>query len=167
MLFWILLFLCCFGLILPVVGIVLAFAARSQARDNADYIGFCCAFGAMLVIFPGLFVCAVWDSHADDLGTIAAQQEVISVYEKQRDDLNKTLASFKYPSGSTADSAAQFSVNVNVNADSPVRSIVEQLANVESLLASARSDRAEAIKSIEQRRAGPASGVIRFAGDYK
>jgi hypothetical protein len=166
MVFWILLFLAGFGMALPVGCIVLAFTVFKD-ESNEDLIGMGIGVGVMLILFPGMISTMMWSDHSDDLGTIVAQQEIIAVYEKQRDDMNKTLAAFKYPTSGTTDARGQFSVNVNVNADSPVRSIVEQLANVEKLLAEARSDKAEAIKSIEQRRRGPTSGVISFVGDYK
>jgi hypothetical protein len=127
-------------------------AAKEKDSEYAA-AGFGIAF--VFGIIGGIPTVATWSSHADDLGTIAAQQEVIVVYERQRDDLNKTMAGFNYPSGAL------------MNADSPVRSIVEQLASVEGLLAEARSDGAKAIKSIEQRRHGPFSGVITIVGDYK
>jgi hypothetical protein len=150
MFFWILLGVVGVCALIPMIVFVFCVA-------SGDFDGFFGALGGGLLMaaLPSLPLSGIWGNHAADLGTIVAQQEIIAVYEKQRDDLNKTMTSFDYPAGSP------------LNADSPIRSIVEQLANVEKLLADSRAEKAEAIKSIEQRRLGPVSGVIRFAGDYK
>ncbi len=150
MFFWILLIIAGLCVTLPFLTVPIAIISKDIGIFFASFL-----IGITAAILPGLITMMVWSCHADDIGTIIAQQEVIMVYEKQRDDLNKTMSSFKYPAGSL------------LNADSPVRSIVEQLANVEKLLADARAEKAEAIKSIEQRRVGPVSGVIGFAGDYR
>lgn len=136
--------------------VVVGCVAMALIKGHNEWYGVGLGVAFLLGIFPGgVPTMIVWAEHAEDLGTISAQQEIIVVYEKQRDDLSKTMAGFNYPSGAL------------MNADSPVRSIVEQLASVEGLLAQARQEKAEAIKSIEQRRYGPLSGVITVMGDYK
>jgi len=150
MLFYIFLCAACLGIVLVAIAIPVGI----MSSDNDAGLA-CFSFGLLFGGVLSIPVFVTWSGHSDDLGTIIAQQEVVTVYEKQRDDLNKTMEGFNYPAGSL------------MNADSPVRSIVEQLASVEKLLADARAEKAEAIKSIEQRRKGPMSGVISFVGDYK
>lgn len=97
----------------------------------------------------------VWSDHADNLGTIQAQSEVISVYQTRVTALTARLDTFEYPKGSA------------FNADTPIAAIVASLTAAETELVKARAAEANAKVRVEQRRVGPMSHVIWFAGDYK
>jgi len=96
-----------------------------------------------------------WLSHSDDLGTIEAQQHVIQIAKNQTKLLNQRLKEFEYPKGAL------------LNADSPVKSIVDQLSHWQQKEADAELAIAYAKRNIEQRRVGPMNKVIDFVGDYK
>lgn len=149
MVFWILVVFLC---MLAFVPILVAVAGGVE--------GFFTGIGVALAVgfIPGIIVTTVWTSHAKDLGTIYAQHEVISVYQERVNRLTERLDGFDYPRQDAA---------LLLNADSPVRSIVESLTEAEAQLAEAESYRAEAIRSIERRRRGPMSGVISLVGDYQ
>lgn len=92
-----------------------------------------------------------YQNHASDLATINEQGRVISVYEERKESLEKTLNSFKYPE------------NISLmNGDSPIASIVKQLSETESDIASAKKKQAEAYINIEGRKLGLMSGVLWF-----
>jgi len=105
----------------------------------------------ILAIAPML----TWMIHAQNLGTIAAQGEVVSVYRARVESLETMLSGFEYPRSALA------------NSDSPVAAIVKSLSEAQTALLEAEAKRAEAIVSVERTRHGPFSHVIKLAGDYK
>lgn len=94
-------------------------------------------------------------SHAVDLGTIRAQNEVVKVYEKRiqalKADINELVPEMR-------------STNVLLNADSPVKAMIDQLAKANEELAAAEATKAVAIRSIARRDAGPFWFVVALAG---
>lgn len=112
-------------------------------------------FGIVSFLLSLVIVAAVWWGHVDQLSTINNQHLVISVYEKKKDRINDVLKNYDFPEGAL------------LNADSPIASVVEELAKVEEDIAEAEAQRAKAIIAIEARRLGLMSGIIYLAGDYK
>lgn len=106
----------------------------------------------MLIVLP---LIVSYSSHAEDLGRISAQHYVIAVQEERIERLTTTLSNITLPKDSVA----------LLNADSPVSTIVHQLAIAERELAEAKTQRAEAIVSIEQRRNGLFSIIVSINGD--
>lgn len=149
MIFWILI-----GM-LVVIPLAAAMVVTKATGNVAEGIGAFLMATLMAKLFLGVPIFVSWGDHARDLGTIYAQQEVIAVYQDRVDRLNASLKAFDYPKGSL------------LNADTPVASIVASLTEAESQLAKAEHDRAAAIRSVEQRRRGPMSGVVTLVGDYK
>ncbi len=113
------------------------------------------AFGALVSFFTAFPCLMTWSEHAGDLAVIKAQSGVIAVYQERVNSLEGRLNSADYPSGSL------------VNADTPIAAIVMSLTDAESELARAKAKEAQAKVNIERTRAGPMSGVIAWAGDYK
>lgn len=111
--------------------------------------------GAVVCVFPAMLIAFTWTDHAKNLAIISSQEPVVSVYQERVDALTKRLSDFEYPKSAL------------VNADTPVAAIVASLSEAEGKLASAKAERALAMRSVEATRAGPMSGVIWFAGDYK
>lgn len=135
---------------LGVVGSILSILLR-----NGDIL-----FGSVMTsVVAGALPCALvliaWDTHASDLSYVLAQDQVIQVQEERITSLTKRLNEFDYPEGAL------------LNGDTPVAAIVTSLTNAETQLAEAKTERAKAIRSIEARRRGTMSGVIKFVGDYK
>lgn len=110
------------------------------------------AFVSFITSIPGL---VTWSEHAGDLAVIKAQSGVVAVYQERVDALEERLNGVDYPSGSL------------VNADTPIAAIVMSLTDAEKELARAKAKEAQAKVNIEHTRAGPMSGVIAWAGDYK
>lgn len=134
----------------PILGIVLG--AISFLKFDMGLFELI-AMGFAFALIPILIVSIVWTEYAGDIATIKEQERIISVYEQQRDDIKDTIKMFAFPAGAL------------MNADSPVASIVEELANAERYLASARNVKAMAYRSIEQTRLGIMSGVIDMVGE--
>jgi hypothetical protein len=139
------------GITFALIGIWSSIAIKERDEETV-YFMIILSVVSLIFLTPVIFS---WDVHADDLGTIAAQDHVISVFEQRRTALTATIKTFKYPEGSL------------LNADSPVKAIVDQLAEVEKALGDARNAKAKAMVNIEQRRVGPMSAIIDWVGDYK
>lgn len=125
------------------------------AHGDADGVGFTLFVGLTAALIPGAMTFIPWGFHASDLSRIFAQDEVIKVQVEQIESLTTRLDKFNYPRSAL------------LNADTPVAAIVTAINDAEKRLAYAKTEKAEAIRSIEQRRYGPFSGVIQFVGDYK
>lgn len=93
--------------------------------------------------------------HANDIGTIREQDKLIKVYQLRVDELEKGINNLT-PKGRK--------VQLLLNADSPIKSMVDQLSVAISQLAKARAGKAEAIKSIAQREVGPFWFVVKING---
>ena len=153
MLFWILMVV--FGFSLLALFVVPLGFALTDPRDRlgSAFIGFMPTL--LVAVMVSLPVTAIWQSHANDLSKVRAQQPVIEVYEERRDTLATVLENFNYP----------IRDGITLNADSPVASVVEQLSEVESKLADVKAEVALARRSIEARRAGPMGGIVTLMGD--
>ena len=95
--------------------------------------------------------------HAQDLGVLRAQQNVIDVQTALVDSLEKRLIRIA-PVG-------QQRVQVMLNADSPIKSLVEEISSAQKELTKATVKMAEAKVSIESRKAGPFWFVVSAAGE--
>lgn len=141
-------------LVLPVLFLI-SFVI-CMFRDRCEEAGSVFAWlGTITLVLGLLFDGSEWSDQARDLGTIKAQDEVIAVYEQQVLSLTQELQGFHYTPGSL------------LNADSPVAAVVKSLTDVQGQLTDSKVRKAQAIVSIEQRRNGPFSQVIKFVGDYK
>lgn len=146
----------CVCLLAALAGLVLAVAALLRGRVTySGSWGACGGFALVISFFPLMLVGGVWGEHAKDLGTISAQTQLIQVMEERVASLDARLAAIDAPQTAL------------MNADSPVAALVVALSDAEEALARVKLTRAEAIRSIERRRAGPMSGVIWLAGDYE
>jgi len=112
-------------------------------------------FGSVVSLVVAIPCLVTWDDHAGDLAVIKAQSDVIAVYQERVDALEDRLTGIDYPSGAL------------VNADTPIAAIVMSLTDAEKELARSKAAEAQAKINIEHTRAGPMSGVIAWAGDYK
>lgn len=132
-------------LVLSIVAIAVLLVIIGAREDSADTV----ALGASTLVITGVVVFIAYMCNAEDYGTIAAQDKVIAVYEKNIDDLAKRLDKIK-PANS-----------VLMNADSPVAALVEALAGSNAKLVEAQSKKAEAYVSIAQRKEGVFSFLVR------
>jgi hypothetical protein len=94
-----------------------------------------------------------------DLGVIREQSGVIKVYEEKVDRLKEDL---KIIIGPNKNKEIPYSL---LNADSPIKTITEQLAKSENDLAAAKDKLAQAKVSIASRKAGPFWPTIWIYGD--
>lgn len=100
----------------------------------------------MVIFFFVLLVApfASYTNHADNLGTIKAQYHVIEVQ-------NQRLSSLKASLQEALKNDAKMAL---LNADSPIKAIVDQIAEAEKDLAKAKTVKAEAEVSIAKRKIG-------------
>jgi hypothetical protein len=108
--------------------------------------------------FMAIFIASIiplfsYGFHAQDLGTIRAQDNVIIVYEQRVDILQKTLKTITT------------SNKTILNHDKPITSVVDNLSKAVKELAEAKSEKAEAKVSIAQRKAGWMSFIVLLAGE--
>lgn len=142
----------CVFVVSALAAVLCAFAKEIEAMFGSIL------FGAVFTAVLSIPAIVIWSGHSEDLSVISTYSEVVKVYQERRDRLTATMDSFNYPSTNSS---------ILLNADSPIKSIVEQLSKTESELAEAESKIAKAKVSIEARRLGPNSGVIAMVGDYK
>ncbi len=144
--------------LVALVTVIAAASAAVRGRDLEDRIFgpiFIAMLGCFVAIAPCLASIGPWWAQAEDLSRIFAQDEVIKVQVERIESLTTRLNKFNYPRSAL------------LNADTPVAAIVTAINDAEKRLAYAKTEKAEAIRSIEQRRYGPFSGAIHFVGDYK
>lgn len=131
-----------------VVGVALA--ATTKDEDMRFLWGI---FSYPALGFLSLILFSIWAIHAYDVAAVRAQGPLIQVELNRIERLTNRLNSFDYPEGAL------------MNADSPVSSIVESLSDAENSLASAERVRARSLRSIEERKIGPMSGIVTLVGD--
>ena len=144
-----------FYVLITLSAILAAFFGISAIKDRSEECFGLLAAGLFIAFIPLIPVLVVWGNHAGDLARISSQSHVIAVHQERVDRLTDRLNAFQYPTGAL------------LNADTPVAAIVASLSDAEKQLAYAKQVQAEAIRSVEARRVGPMSGVIRMVGDYK
>jgi hypothetical protein len=127
--------------------LVMAFAGAIW-KDNDSVMSW---FFGILIWCALPFVSYV--SHYHDLGIIRAQDIKIAVYEKRVSDLKQTLASITTPSPAL------------LNHDVPVASVTESLTYATTELARVRAKKADAMISVEQRKAGVFGFIVDWFGD--
>lgn len=145
--------------ILFVVGLVLAalvFAhikSPSSKEDPWAPATFCVAMAFGLgAIFVTIGSGTTYNDVAKAEALVRGQQEVIDVYTARRDRLMATLERLN---------ASQ--VPMTMNADSPVRTLIEQIADSESKVAEAETARANARILIDAKTHGGFAPIARLA----
>lgn len=139
----------------PIWLLVLAIFISALVSDKGEFgenVVFFSLLALLLSLLPALIALDYWSGYADNLGAVEEQKKVIAVYERQRNNLIKTLENFNYPKPAL------------VNADTPVAAISENLRQVEKELALARQELAKAQVEIAATKHGPMSGVVSFVG---
>ena len=138
-------------LYIVILIVALVICAFSFVADEGQFVGI--AFLAVVALAP------LWSymNHADNLGTIRAQQGVVQVYDQRVQELNAQLKKM-VPEGAQKNP-------LQLNADSPVRGIVESVTKANTDLANARVAIAKAKVSIAKRKAGPFSFIVRWFGE--
>jgi len=99
----------------------------------------------------------VYCDHAENLGTIRQGYSVVKV---QQDRLNRLRSDLTLVN----DSIKQGNVAL-VNSDSPIKSLIDQIALAETSVAEANLKIANAEVSIAQRKAGPGYFIISWFGE--
>lgn len=105
--------------------------------------------GIVFTILPLFGLSDIWQEYAEDVAVYCKQQPRIQVYEDRVRALTERLSAFNYPSKS----------DISLDHDSPWATMVESLTEAEQQLASAKDERAIAIRSLESWRRGPFSGI--------
>lgn len=144
---------------MTIIIILLLFFVVSGAifeeKLNADGGLFVSLFSMIVLMILTFFFLGSFFNHAEDLGVLNAQKYKISVYEEQREELQTTLESFNF----------QDKQGALLNQDSPIRSIVDEIGRVNKELANAKAELATAKISIEARKRGPFSLVVKWYGE--
>jgi peptidoglycan hydrolase CwlO-like protein len=118
------------------------------------FASFCAILG--LVVTFG-FTIATYSSHANDLGTLRSYQAVVEVQKNRISDLETRLTKI-VPVGHQR-------VTLLLNADSPIKSLVEQMSIAQRDLSDAEKEIAQAKVNISRRKAGPFWFVVWTYGE--
>jgi hypothetical protein len=142
------------GAVLVLIGSIALLFQERVTNELVFIIGFFGTAGPVIfLIFIVLFGLMSSMNHANDLGTLRAQKEMVAVYQERVASLDGRLKAFDFPRGSL------------LNADSPVATIVASLSEAEKELATVNAERAKAIRSIAQRKAGVFSVIVDWMGE--
>lgn len=114
-------------------------------------------FGWIISIITLIILLVVYGDHAENLGTIRQGHSVVKV---QQDRLNRLRNDLTLVN----DSIKQGNVAL-VNSDSPIKSLIDQIASAETSVAEAQLKIANAEVSISQRKAGPGYFIVSWFGD--
>ena len=136
-------------LIILIIAIALCWLTFNA--DAGQGIGVFIVFIVILAPFISYF------NHAGDLGTIRAQKSVIHVYEQRVEELSGLLKTI-VPEGRQRNP-------ILMNADSPIRGIVDNMSKANEDLAKARVGEAESLVSIAKRKAGPFHFIVKWFGE--
>jgi hypothetical protein len=131
------------------IGLMILAFAVCLMRGNEDSA----AGWFITIIFASILPIFSYAFHAQDLGTIRAQDNVIAVYEQRVDILQETLKTITT------------SNKTLLNHDKPITSVVDNLSKAVKELAEAKAEKAEAKVSIAQRKAGWMSFIVKLAGE--
>lgn len=129
-------------------------APQRSGYHTGEHTFFTVIPSVVLLVLVLLAVCSVV-GHTDDLGTIRAQATIISVMEQRLVDLRTDMSSLRDSSP-----GAQF-----MNADTPIKALIDQIAQANNDLAIARVTKANAEVSIAKRKAGPMWFVVSMYGE--
>jgi len=113
--------------------------------------------GWIISTFTLVTLLIVYTHHATNLGTIRQGYSVVKV---QQDRLNRLRTDLTLVN----DSIKQGNVAL-VNSDSPIKSLIDQIALAETSVAEANLKIANAEVSIAQRKAGPGYFIVSWFGD--
>ena len=113
----------------------------------------------LMVVVPILAILPVvsYYNHAENIGTLRAQDKVVQVYSDRVVELTSAL--------NTVLPAGNRDSNVLLNADSPIKGLVEATTTAVSEKATAAVKKAQAEVSIAQRKAGPFWFIVSMCGE--
>ena len=123
------------------------------SEGAAGFFSFICYLCALVwIIFP------FWGymSHVKDVGTVLGQQYIITVHEERVQRLQTNLTAIV---GTNMDIAI-------LNQDAPIAKLVESISDAEAGLAKAKLPKAESLRQIERRKAGPLKFIVDWYGPY-
>jgi len=113
--------------------------------------------GWVISTFTLIMLLLVYTCHATNLGTVRQGYSVVKVQQDRLKRLRNDLVLVN-------DSIKQGNVAL-VNHDSPVKSLIDQIALAETSVAEAQLKIANAEVSISQRKAGPGYFIVSWFGD--
>jgi len=120
------------------------------------------ATGAGVALFgmiPIVVIAGPWlisyTGHSEDIATIQEQHRVITVYHNRIDSLSERL-------NKIANNGVSSDALVTMNKDTPIGSIVGSITQFETKIADAEEKKAEAYRSIAQRKIGLTNSVTWF-----
>ena len=135
------------------MGVIIAIA--SNDKDGAPT--FMIIAGIIILLLTGFGYVRSIFNHANNLGVLREQDQVIHVHEQRVKELNDALNQM-VPAGKQNNP-------ISLNADSPIKAITDAIAKAQTDLAEARATKAQAMVSIAQRKAGPFKGIVEKYGE--
>lgn len=112
-------------------------------------------FIAIILVICGLSTFSTYIDHAHDLGTIRNANIIIEVQEQRIESLKKSINEF-VPLGKNPGTL--------FNADSPIKSMIDNMAEAERKLAETKREVVEAKVDISRREAGPFWFIVSMFG---
>lgn len=146
MIAWLLITIICACGVAAFFSVVFAIALR-----EADVLVFI-LMALVVALFPVLILCTVMAEHADDLAKVRAGKALVDVRIEAIADIDKQLSAL--PDYSSA----------LLNADTPVKTLVETKAQFVKDIAEAKANIAQAKVDIVARSIGPMSAVVTLLG---
>jgi len=141
------------GFLLLGVGLWRKTKAKDRSRYGDD--GEVQMYGGSTILIVAAMVIGIFTiDYGATLGTLRAQHLVVMVHEQRVAALKVDLAELQ-----------RLPAPAFLNADSPIRAVVEALAAAEMKLAESRAVRAGAQVEIEQYKAGPLWFIPKIYGD--
>ena len=137
--------------------VILLLLVLSGAFLEGEVGGFGIVIGGLGTFFLTIAVGGSVMFHADDVGTVRAYSAVIEAQEQRVSELRGVL--------NDRFDITKTDAQVLLNADSPVKAVVESLAEATKDLAWARRHLANAKVDIERRKAGPFWFVVSIYGE--